>query len=203
MKRLFFDIETIPAGEDKIAALRDIFDRSKAKGKRVNQEFEDFLKFTTFDGAFGRLLCISYALNDDPVQCIFGDEKDILKKFWEVARDVDLFVGFNILEFDLRFIYQRSIVLGVRPSQAVSFARYRSAPIYDLMQEWTNWSFNNKISMHALALALHIKSSKQGELDGSKVYDYYKEGKTKEIYEYCNADVEVTRAIYKKMVFLQ
>jgi len=58
-----------------------------------------------------------------------------LQDFWAVAKDIDLFIGFNILNFDLRFIYQRSIILGVRPSIDLPFVRYKKAPIFDVMQE--------------------------------------------------------------------
>jgi predicted PolB exonuclease-like 3'-5' exonuclease len=40
-----------------------------------------------------------------------------------------------------------------------------------------------------------------GRLDGSEVFTYFKKGKLKEICDYCNADVEVTRKIYKRMQF--
>ncbi len=41
----------------------------------------------------------------------------------------------------------------------------------------------------------------QTNFDGSKVFDYFKAGKLEEIYEYCKADVDAVRAVYKKIVF--
>jgi hypothetical protein len=38
-------------------------------------------------------------------------------------------------------------------------------------------------------------------MNGSMVFDYFKQGRYEEIYKYCMADVEVTRAVYKKMNF--
>ncbi len=59
----------------------------------------------------------------------------------------------------------------------------------------------NKIGLDTLAKALEVKSSKEGGVDGSKIHQYFKDGRLQEIYDYCNADVETTRDIFKKMTF--
>jgi hypothetical protein len=68
-----------------------------------------------------------------------GDEKEILTKFWQVAQGVGQFIGHNIWGSDLPFTYKRAIINGVKP-RSISFARYRSIPIYDTMVEWELWS---------------------------------------------------------------
>lgn len=200
-KILFLDIETLPAEQDKHEILQELHERRKRKKGYDAMSFEDFLASTTFDGAFGRILCLSYAINDNPVVCLSGKEKEILQKFWEAAQDAGLFVGHNILEFDLRFIWQRSVILGVKPSRSLTFAKYRQEPIFDIMQEWSKWAFRGGVALDTLARALGIASPKEGGLDGSKVHEYYRKGKVEEIYEYCNRDVEVTREIYKRLTF--
>lgn len=204
MKKLFFDIETLPADQDKHQLLRQIFerkrDRAQTKGREYKKTFEQFLEQTTFDGAHGRIFCIAYAFDDELVQCLQEAEPTLLQKFWQVAKEGDLYIGHNILDFDLRFLIQRSIVNRVKPTKAFSFARYRSEPIYDIMYEWAAWNTYDKISLNDLAVALGLPSPK-GELDGSKVYDYYQAGKYEEICQYCNADVETVRAIYRRMIF--
>src|SRR4030066_1654146 len=100
MNKFFFDIETLPAGKDKHELLKKFHELRIRQGKsRVS--FEDFLAGTSFGGTFGRILCICYAINDGPIETISGEEKDILKKFWQIAPRVDLFIGHNILYFDL------------------------------------------------------------------------------------------------------
>lgn len=204
VKKLFFDIETIPAAEKSWETLRLLHEKNlqknRKKGKSV-EDFEHYLLKTSFDGAFGRILCISYAINDNLVEILHeeDDEKKILEKFWKIAKDVDLFIGHNVMDFDLRFIYQRSIIKNVRPSRDLNFARYRNNPIFDTMKEWVKWSMSN-IGLEALALALGIPTPKDG-IDGSQVYNFYKDGKINEILDYCKRDVETTRAVYKKMVF--
>jgi predicted PolB exonuclease-like 3'-5' exonuclease len=201
MKKLFLDIETLPAEEEKHGVLKAIHEDMKSKGKKVADSFDEYLEKTNFDGSFGRIFCISVATNNDPVKCLYSEEKEILKNFWDLARDADLFIGHTVFDFDLRFIYQRSAVLGVKPSRDLSFARYRNNPIYDIMYEWSKWNMQNKITLDKMAKAFGIKSSKEGGMDGSKVHEAYKKGRFQDIYDYCDADVDVTRAIYKKMTF--
>lgn len=228
MKRLYFDIETIPADTSSHEPLAYLYERKilkKMKDKNCSREdamteigtLEKYVDNTGFDGAFGRILCIAYAVNDDPVRviCNDGNEKKTLEDFWFVAKQIDLFVGHNIMEFDLRFILQRSIILGVEPTWSrfeepgkkpwdmprfLSFARYKSCPIFDTMQEWSNWG-SAKVGLEHVALALGIPTPKEG-IDGSEVWKFYQAGKVKEICDYCMRDVETTRAVYKRMTFL-
>jgi predicted PolB exonuclease-like 3'-5' exonuclease len=203
MKKMFLDIETVPAGEEHFELLKKLHVKSEQKKAARNarsQTFDDFHKGTGFSGAFGRIVCIAYALDNGKIESLSGNEKEMLTKFWEIAKDVDLFVGHNILDFDLRFIIQRSIVLGVKPSRLdLSFARYKNFPIFDTMEEWSKWGRNSE-SQDTLAHAFGLPSSKE-EMDGSEVWEYFKKGKIKEICEYCKRDVEVNREVYKRMVF--
>lgn len=210
MHKIFLDIETLPASKENYEILRLLFEKKKKEG----DEFEDFVAKTTFDGAYGRILCIGYALNDEPAENFYNEnnERETLKQFWNLVDSISvaprnpqypdygvLFVGHNVMDFDLRFIYQRSIVLGVRPTIELGFARYRNYPIYDTMKEWVKWS-NNTVGLEYLALALGIPSPKEG-IDGSQVAAFFEAGKVDDILRYCKRDVETTRAVYQKMTF--
>lgn len=201
MNKLFFDIETLPAEKEKEKDLLDIYKRKTAKGNKSLTTFEEYLEKTGLDGTFGRIACIGYAINDSPAECLVGDEKKMLQDFWEIAKTSDLFIGFNNMDFDLRFIYQRSVIQNVKPSKELYFARYRNNPIYDVMHEWKKWDNQSSISLHALAKALGLASSKEGGIEGSGVAKAYEDGRIDEIAEYCKRDVEVTRKIYKRMIF--
>lgn len=198
---LFFDIETIPAQENQHEILKEIHAKKVEDGKKVSGNFDEYLAATSFDGAFGQIICIGYAIDDKPVEVLRGDEKKILQDFWEIAKEARLFIGFNNMDFDLRFIYQRSIIHGVPSRTDLSFARYRSSPIYDIMWEWRKWAREPSINLDSLAKALGIPSSKGGAIEGKDVAQAYADGRIKEICDYCKKDVEVTRAIYKRMVF--
>jgi predicted PolB exonuclease-like 3'-5' exonuclease len=231
MKKLFLDIETLPADmNDPVTgkALKFLFERklekktrrkemsenvlieTDSKTKNGDIQFEDYVRGTSFDGSFGKVLCICLAVNDDPVKtyCTPDDEKKMIENFWKVAAQADLFVGHNVMDFDLRFIWQRSVVLGIKPTwqdsnnkkpKYLSFRRFCSAPIYDTMHEWTKWG-RDSIGLEHLALSLGLPTPKEG-IDGFRVWEFYKAGKIKEIADYCARDVETTRAVYKRMVF--
>ena len=218
MKKLFFDIETIPADESSREALQYLYDRKKIKNPDLIETFDQFYLKTSFDGSFGRIACIAYAVNDDAIRVISNpdNEKKVLEDFWFVAKQIDLFVGHNIMDFDLRFLLQRSIVLGVKPSwnrfqelgkkpwemgKYLSFARYSNLPIFDTMQEWSNWG-SQKVGLEHVALALGIPTPKEG-IDGSEVWNFYKDGKINDICEYCKRDVDTTRAVYNRMTFAE
>ncbi len=201
MTKLFLDIETIPAEAEKHEILKKMHKKRLEDGRRVPESFEEYLGSTNFDGAFGRIACISFALEDNLVQSLSGDEKKMLQDFWAIAKTATLFVGFNVMDFDLRFIYQRSVVLNVRPTQDLSFARYRNSPIFDLMYEWSKWNMQAKISLDSLAHALGLPSSKGGEIEGKNVAQAFEDGRIAEICRYCEADVELTRKIYRRIIF--
>lgn len=198
-QKLFLDIETLPALEDEHETLKKLHAKKSATGKQ--EKFDEYLSKTALDGTFGRILCIGYAVDDDEVDVLHNEENEAetLRQFWELAKNSDMFIGHNVMDFDLRFIYQRSIINNVKPTLDLNFARYRSFPIYDTMKEWVKWS-NNSIGLESLALALGIPTPKDG-IDGSQVYDFYKKGKVQDILDYCKRDVETTRAVFKRMVF--
>ncbi|MFH0951654.1 MAG: ribonuclease H-like domain-containing protein [Patescibacteria group bacterium] len=203
MNTLCIDIETIPVEEAKRKEIEADKEARTSLRRLKPGSNEELFRQTALDGNYGRIVCIGYLRrpsNSEKAMVLTGEEADILAKFWEMARDIDLFIGHNIYDFDLKFIYKRSIIHGIKPSQWLPFARYRSNPIYDTMSEWEKWTFGARIKLDELAKILGLKSSKQG-IDGSKVYDYFLKGKAEAIYKYCQADVELTQAIYDKMTF--
>ena len=200
--KLFLDIETLPAAGKDVPLIKQFYEEAKKKryGESLKTDFDTYLRNTSFSGEFGRIFCIGYACDDQPSTALSGDEKDMLEKFWELAKGAELFIGHNVMEFDLRFIYKRSIIHGVKPSRNLSFARYRSDPIFDTMKEWEKWGAQGA-SLHRLSIALGIASPKEEGIDGSKVYDYYLEGRGDEIIKYCQRDVDATRKVYNRMTF--
>jgi len=200
MIRLFLDIETIPSAEDKKNDFLEIL-----KNKNGNSEKSDEELFTSmsFDGAFGRICCIGYIKEDErgiiEEKSLIGSEKEMLQQFWKAANNVERFVGHNIYEFDMPFIYKRSRINGVFPRMDLSFARYRSTPFFDTMKEWDLWGDPRKtVKLDTLAKIFDLKSSKD-EMDGSMVWQYYQDGRIEEISKYCMKDVILTRQVYYKM----
>lgn len=164
---------------------------------------------TSFDGSKGSLLMIGMAVDDEPpVVVLEGTETETLRAFYRnVARAYDprkdqrpVFVGHNILGFDLRFILHRSIILGVQPPALVPFdAKPWDHSVYDTMTRWAG--VGNRIKLDALATALGIQG--KGDIDGSMVYDLYAAGETLKLVDYCADDVRMTREIYRRMTFMR
>jgi 3'-5' exonuclease len=194
MKTIFLDIETVPT------------DLSLQENGLLEAQIQlneaELLKKLSLSAVTAKIICICYAV-EPPVGCevqaLQGEETEIINAFWKLAADCNLFVGHNILDFDLRFIYQRSIIHQIKPSRDLPFARFRNAPIFDTMQEWSKWG-REHASLDTLSKALSIPSPKES-LDGSKVYPYYRAGKLAEIVEYCKRDVDSTRQVYRRLTF--
>jgi 3'-5' exonuclease len=201
MVKMFFDIETIPSSEEDWETHHKIL--KKKNGGSGEKSEKTLHALTSFEGTFGRICCIGIIKeNDNQIlqkEVFRGDEKEILEEFWKSSVGVERFIGHNIWNFDLPFIYKRSIIQGVRP-RFLNMARYRNTPIYDTLQEWELWSFGKSQSLDTLAKVLGLATSKD-KMDGSMVWPYYQEGRIDEICEYCMKDVELTRQVYYKMTF--
>jgi len=200
MIRLFLDIETIPSAEDK---KNDFLEILKSKNGNSEKSDEELFTSMSFDGAFGRICCIGYIKEDErgiiEEKSLIGNEKEMLQQFWKAANNVERFVGHNIYEFNMPFIYKRSRINGVFPRMDLSFARYRSTPFFDTMKEWDLWGDPRKtVKLDTLAKIFDLKSSKD-EMDGSMVWQYYQDGRIEEISKYCMKDVILTRQVYYKM----
>ena len=194
MKTIFLDIETVPTDQ----ALME----NGLLEPQLQLNEEELVKKLSLSATTAKILCLCYAIEPaaySAVEALHGEEQEIIKEFWTLAEDCNLFVGHNILEFDLRFIYQRSIIHQIKPSRDIPFARFRNAPVYDTMQEWSKWG-REHVSLGRLSKALGIPSPKES-LDGSKVYPYYRAGKLDEIVEYCKRDVDAARQVYRRLTF--
>ena len=194
MKTLFFDIETVPTEQSlKENGLLD---------SQIKLDEAELIKKLSLSAATAKILCLAYAVEppaDSPVQILEGEEIGIIQNFWKLAMEPNLFVGHNVLDFDMRFIYQRSIIHQIKPPRDIPFTRFRNNPIYDTMHEWSKWG-REHVSLDALSKALGIPSPKE-TLDGSKVYPYYRAGKLAEIYDYCRRDVDTVRQVYRRLTF--
>ncbi len=199
---MYLDIETIPANKNQTEILQ-VLHQIKLAENKSDKSFETVVAESALSGAFGQIFCIGLAIDEGETQILQTNEKQMLTEFWEIAKNIDLFVGFNILDFDLRFIWQRSVINRVRPSIDIKFERFRNKPIYDIMYEWSHWSggTGSRIGLDGLARALNIPSSKTDGISGKTVLKAYKSGRFKDICDYCARDVEVTRAVYKKLIF--
>lgn len=185
---------------------------SAFRKEKAEEVAEQNWRKTSFDGSRGSVCVIGWAIDGEQINTIHGPEPYILTEFFRMLFDAfdpsrstrPVFIGHNVAEFDLRFLLHRAIILGVRPP--VFFPR-NAKPwdecVFDTMTEWAGRS--NRISLDSLCKALSIPgkgSELDGEeIDGSKVWDFVKAGRIKDVATYCAADVERVRLIHKRMTF--
>lgn len=210
-RRIFVDIETLPP--DKGSAAVGVREQI---GACSDEEFRRL----ALDGDFGRVLTIGVIVEQDGQVIHRGllgrerqtmmfhlDEARTLRGFWKMLNCFnarrDLVVGHNIFDFDLPFLYKRSVIHRVRPTVELPFTRYRSQPLFDTMHQWNKWSPRKFVSLDRLAKVLGLESSKGQGIDGRLVYDRFREGCHQEIADYCMRDVELVREIYYRMSFAE
>lgn len=202
MANLFLDIETLPAPEELRSTVAEVWERGqRRRGREVSPEaFEEYFLGTSFTGEWGRVFCIGYAFDAGPVEILRGPEREMVEEFWRLVKSDTVFVGHAIFDFDLPFLFKRSVIHRLKPPRPISFARYRSDQIFDVMYEWNKWNPQQKTSLDTLATALSIPSSKT-DVHGSEVFGLFREGEFERIYDYCKRDVEVVRRIYQRLTF--
>lgn len=181
-------------------------------------DVDDAYRRTGLDGAYGQVCVIGFAIDDDKPQFLKSDdlsstgEVALLEAFSCVLTDLipardylsTTVIGHNVVAFDLRFLLQRHIVTGVRPHMIIARAAqakpWEQEKVFDTLVQWGGAGAKAGGSLDKLCKALSIPSPKNG-IDGSKVWDFVREGRLAEVADYCARDVAATRAIHRRMTF--
>lgn len=177
---------------------------------------------TGLNGLYGEICSIAWIAGDAEqtlsitrgIDC--DTEVELLQKFWRHLEESMYeegsgfpggsyrdhspeWVGHNVIDFDLRFLKQRSIVRGVKPRFLIpADARHGSHFAFDTMKEWAGW--RGYVSLESLCKALGIPV-KPGEIHGSDVWRLWQEKDYAAIKFYNESDVEAVRAVYGRMKF--
>lgn len=222
MTNLFLDIETLPTDRadvrDYIAStitppanLKKPESIAAWKAEKKGDAIDEAISKTGLDGAFGRICVIGWAWNDEGPQYTAlsepgqaGDEKGMLGEFalalemGHKRNHLDGYptvIGHNIINFDLRFLWQRCMVNGIRlPAWFPRDPKPWDDTVFDTMLRFAGQ--RGTIGLDRLCLALGLPG-KDG-IDGSMVADLWAKD-PKAVADYCMADVERTRAVYRKM----
>ena len=220
---LFLDIETIGAVRQDVrefiantikppATIKLPASLEKWHKESKPEAVEEAIAKTGLDGAFGQIVVIGYGFDDaDEPGAIYGLQEDVvLDRFNEMLHEhfgpsmysAVTVVGHNVANFDLRFLYQRYVVNGIRPhpiiNVAVNAKPWDSTKVFDTMVQFAG--VGNRISLDKLCMALTIASPK-GEMDGSMVSQAVADGRLEEVAAYCKRDVVATRECYRRMTF--
>jgi len=133
-----------------------------------------------------------------------ADEVELLTAFWDVAKHYDEIVTFNGRGFDVPFLYLRSAVLNV-PITRKNWLGYRYAtePHCDLAEQFTFYGVSGrdgaarKFNLDFYCKAFGIDSPKAHGVTGMDVSHLMREGKFRDIAEYCLRDVRATVELYR------
>lgn len=218
MKHLYFDAETIPSQDPAVrleiaAGIKPPGTFKKAESiaewMAANAEAEaeaEWLK-TSFDGAVGQISCLSMAIDDsDPITHVVRDlsqaeERRVIGAFLSDVAEAKhcIFVGHNVIGFDLPFLWKRCMVLGIRPP--VTLPRNPKAwseLVVDTMLLWDPQQRHGG-SMDRLCRVLGIPG--KAGVSGADVWPMAKAGRFDDIATYCADDVRRTRFMHKRMTF--
>ena len=225
MTSVFCDVETIPEQpEDEAKALiaetikppaamkkeETIADWHSGAGKYAgakDKAIDDEYRKGSLDGAKGQICSIAFAVEDGDVISMSTDLGDDGGLLFEFFVDLDLmlknrppfFIGHYIGGFDLKFLFHRAVILGIKPPFELPFSGRHGTHFYDNMIAWAG--YKDRISQDNLCKALGIEG-KPGDICGANVLDHYRAGGIDRIEEYNAHDVEQAREIYKRLNFL-
>lgn len=145
----------------------------------------------------------------------FIDEADLLKHFWQglEERRYHAFISFNGRNFDCPFLMLRSAALGVRPSiNLMSGTRWtfrvtgknyevEHVDLADKLVFGNGFDKNGamrRFNLDFYTKAFGVSSPKSGGITGYEVPQFFAEGRSREIAEYCMRDVRSTGELYEK-----
>lgn len=213
MRNVFLDIETIPnqSPEYRTKVREKIKPPTTIKKpesimawleENADTATDEAISKTSFDPAHGHICCIGWAVDDGEVVSAtaenVGQEANVLAGFFEAitpTHGLVRFIGHNVSGFDLRFLINRAIVLGVTiPKVIPRDIKPWSQDIFDTMVAWAG--ARGTIGQDRLCEALGLPC-KDG-FDGSMVAKAWANGEHERIAEYCRADVETVRSIYAR-----
>lgn len=229
MPKLIFDIETIGEDFDSLdKTTQEVLTRWIKKEAKNDAEYQvsldDLKQGLGFSPLTGEIVAIGVldADKNQGVVCFQSpntdakitekngiiykpmDEKEMLKNFWEGARQYQEFIGFNSRAFDVPFIMARSAINEIRPTKNLMTYRYLNqqppaARNLDLLEQLSFYgAVRRKGALHMWCRAFGIKSPKADGVTGDDVATLFKEEKYLKIAEYNAEDLRATKELFEK-----
>lgn len=226
MNYLVFDIETIGQPYDEFdekskEIFREWAERDAKTKEDLEKQLESIKLGLPLSPFLGEIVTIGLIDQDDKggvyfqapsggvknfeeeeIQYRIGSEKEILERFWDIARHYTTFVTFNGRGFDVPYLMIRSAVHGIRPSRDMMTNRYlsmqRGVAHVDLSDQLTFYgAMWRRPKLHFATKAFGIESPKVGDIDGVQVPKAFHDKRYEEIARYCMADVVATKKLYE------
>jgi len=225
MSHLFLHITTIPC--QRPGLLSDLRAKVTAPAKLSNADSikkwlednreaaaQEALVKTAYDGSLGEIIAIAWAFDGDAIRCMrrspdtseavlieqfyAGLQEDVLNSNSPSERYAARIVGHNILGFDLRFLFQRSVILSLQPPFDLGHDnRYNNARVYDVMMAWAG--FNKFLSLPDLADAIGFSAPMS--LGAAEVWASVKANEVDAIADLCVQELDVVRQVFHAMTF--
>lgn len=189
---------------EKIA--KDLADKRAALINGHAASIQEAYLETALDGGYGQIVSIAFAGDEGPVRDFTvpdlgrASEGELLDRFfrelWQRGRQC--LVGHNLVGFDLPFLWKRAIIHNVEPpawmpSDAKPWDRELT---FDTMTCWAGPK--GRISLDRLGRLLGLPAK---ESSGADVWALAQAGDFDAIAAHCRADVERTRAVFRRMTF--
>jgi DNA polymerase elongation subunit (family B) len=228
MSKIFIDIETVPEQpEDKAKAeiaktieapktmskkeTIDAWHNGKGKYEGIKDAaIEDAYRNTSFDGAKGEIIsiCVSDGKTfDTNFRSLDQDESYVIRNTFKAIAEMTeqkehhsqpYFIGHFVAGFDLKFLFHRCVILGIKPPFKLPFDGRHNQDYYCTQQAWAG--FNGRMSQTNICKALGIPG-KPDDISGSNVWDFVKGGNVQRVAEYNRGDVEQNIEIYNRLNF--
>lgn len=221
------DIETIPqqpeeetkdeiaktiAAPSKMTKAETIADWHNGAGKYAGVKdaaIEKAYRDTSFDGGKGEIISIAWSIEFGEVvsqhRNLGESEGDLIQHVFDCIVNAKhdrppFFIGQYVAGFDLKFLYHRCVILGIKPPFKLPFNGRHDKDFYCTQAAWAG--FNGLMSQDNLCKALGIEG-KPDDIDGSKVWDFVKDGNVKRVAEYNRDDVTKNIEIYNRLNFIK
>ncbi|MBU1044638.1 MAG: ribonuclease H-like domain-containing protein [Candidatus Omnitrophica bacterium] len=213
MSRLVFDIETVGVEFESLDKTSQEALLKNAKTEEEQQLVKDSLALSPLTGQIVAIGVVDYDTNDgivffqssnskdknfekDNSKYVICSEKEIIENFWKIVTKYTQIVTYNGRGFDCPFIMLRSAVHRCKPTRDIMPYRFDIKSHIDLYDQITFYgAMRRGFSLHMVSQALGIKSPKEEGVSGAMVSDYFKQGKSLEIAEYCLRDVRATKEL--------
>jgi len=214
--KIAFDIETIPEGNPEDIEVRAPanYKKPEAIEKYIEEHRDEEFRKGALKGISGQIVSIAWNYLDGPgdgplimseARSKGESEADLLYAFYQSIRvykesdasSTNLWIGHNILDFDLRFLYQRSLVCGVMPTVMLPVDARHGQGVFDTMKAWGGWK--GYVKQDELYKALGGPELEDDDIDGSMVYDLWLADEIDTIRDYNERDVMKVIRNYRRL----
>lgn len=200
--RLIFDLETAPLPDaaeylEPASAPGNYKDPDKIAAYIADANAKN-LEQAGLDVDLGQIVAIGWWWEGQEAEvcsAAYCTERDMLKQFWAVAEGRHL-VGYNVLAFDLPFLFRRSLYLGV-PTPFLQIEKYRHPQVTDLQDVL---SFQGKLKWRGLSFYCRkFGVDIPDDLTGADIAAAVQAGEWGKVESHVRCDILKTAALAEKL----